>query len=44
MRLDPAPDAPQTLEPSHIDEVAVYILDKQRGPFEITISAIDAIT
>lgn len=44
MRLDPALDAPQTLDPSHIDEVAVYILDKQRGPFEITVSAIDAIT
>ena len=41
-RLDPAPDAPQTLDPSSISEVSVYILDKQQGPFEITISAIDA--
>ncbi|MGK2854649.1 MAG: CIA30 family protein [Microbacteriaceae bacterium] len=44
MRLDPAPDAPQTLDPSTIDQVSVYILDKQQGPFELTISAIDAIT
>ncbi len=42
MRLDPAPDAPQTLDPSSISQVAVYILDKQQGPFELTISAIDA--
>ncbi|WP_396834452.1 CIA30 family protein [Mycobacterium sp. ITM-2016-00316] len=44
MRLDPAPDAPQALDPSLIDEVAVYILDKQQGPFAITIGAIDATT
>lgn len=42
MRLDPAPEAPQALNPSLIDEVAVYILDKQRGPFELTIRSIDA--
>ncbi len=42
MRLDPAPDAPQNLEPSGINQVSVYILDKQQGPFELTISAIDA--
>lgn len=42
MRLDPAPDAPQTLDPSSISQVSVYILDKQQGPFAITISAIDA--
>ena len=42
MRLDPAPDAPQTLDPSTISAVSVYILDKQQGPFELTISAIDA--
>ncbi|WP_234897795.1 CIA30 family protein [Mycolicibacterium vanbaalenii] len=42
MRLDPAPDAPQTLDPSSIDRVSVYILDKQQGPFELTVSAIDA--
>ena len=42
MRLDPAPDAPQTLDPSSISQVAVYILDEQQGPFELTISAIDA--
>lgn len=42
MRLDPAPDAPQTLDPSGISQVSVYILDKQQGPFELTISAIDA--
>ena len=42
MRLDPAPDAPQTLDPSRISQVSVYILDKQQGPFEVTIGAIDA--
>lgn len=42
MRLDPAPNAPQTLDPSSISQVSVYILDKQQGPFELTISAIDA--
>lgn len=42
MRLDPAPNAPQTLDPSRISQVSVYILDKQQGPFELTISAIDA--
>lgn len=41
-RLDPAPEAPQTLDPSTINQVSVYILDKQQGPFEITISEIDA--
>ncbi len=44
MRLDPAPDAPQSLEPSGINQVSVYILDKQQGPFELTISAVDATT
>ncbi|WP_284230363.1 CIA30 family protein [Mycobacterium antarcticum] len=43
-RLDPALDAPQTLDPSNIDQVSVYILDKQQGPFELTISTIDATT
>lgn len=42
MRLDPAPDAPQTLDPSGINQLAVYILDEQQGPFEITVSTIDA--
>lgn len=42
MRLDPAPDAPQTLDPSSINQVSIYILDKQQGPFEVTVSAIDA--
>ncbi|MGB2922527.1 MAG: CIA30 family protein [Mycobacterium sp.] len=41
MRLDPAPDAPQALDPSRINQVAVYILEQQ-GPFEITVSMIDA--
>ncbi|MDO3401415.1 CIA30 family protein [Mycolicibacterium neoaurum] len=44
MRLEPAPDAPQTLDPSTIDQVAVYILDKQQGPFRITIDGITATT
>lgn len=42
MRLDPAPDAPQTLDPSSIGQVSVYILDKQQGPFALTINSIDA--
>lgn len=42
MRLDPEPDAPRALDPSGIDQVSVYILDKQQGPFEITVSAIEA--
>ncbi|TQR87428.1 CIA30 family protein [Mycobacterium hodleri] len=42
MRLDPEPDAPRALDPSAIDQVAVYILDKQQGPFEITVDAIEA--
>jgi len=42
MRLDPAPYAPQTLDPSSISQVAIYILDEQQGPFALTISAIDA--
>ncbi len=42
MRLDPEPDAPQTMDPSTIDQVSVYVLDEQEGPFEITVGAIDA--
>ena len=42
MRLDPAPNAPQALDPSAISRISVYILDKQQGPFEITINGIDA--
>lgn len=40
--LNPAPDAPQTLDPSAIDRVSLYILDKQAGPFQIAVSAIVA--
>ena len=40
--LNPAPDAPQTLDPSAIDRVSLYILDKQEGPFQIAVSAIVA--
>ena len=42
MRLDPAPWAPQTLDPSTISRVGIYILDKQEGPFQIAVSAIVA--
>jgi hypothetical protein len=42
MRLDPAPSAPQSLDPSTVDQVAIYILDEQQGPFELSVSAIDA--
>ena len=42
MRLDPAPNAPQALDPSTISQISLYILDKQQGPFELTIRGIDA--
>ena len=42
MRLDPAPEAPPIVDPSGISQVSIYILDKQQGPFEITIRSIDA--
>lgn len=44
MRLDPAPDAPRRLDPATIDQLSVYILDGQQGPFAITVAAIDATT
>ena len=44
MRLDPAPDAPQTLDPATIGRISIYILDKQQGPFRLTVNAIDAST
>ena len=40
--LNPAPEAPQTLDPSTISRIAIYILDKQQGPFQLTVTAIDA--
>jgi hypothetical protein len=43
MRLDPAPDAPQTLDPASISQISFYILDKQQGPFELTVSAVGAV-
>lgn len=39
--LDPFPGAPP-LDASIINRVALYILDKQQGPFQITVSAIEA--
>lgn len=42
MRLDPAPEAPQILDPSVISRLSIYILDKQQGPFQLTVSAIVA--
>ncbi|MCV7371751.1 CIA30 family protein [Mycolicibacterium arabiense] len=42
MRLDPAPSAPRNLDPSTIDQVALYILDEQQGPFQLLVSGIDA--
>ncbi|MEH3130966.1 MAG: CIA30 family protein [Mycolicibacterium neoaurum] len=44
MRMNPAPEAPATLDPSTIDQVAIYILDRQQGPFQITINSISAVT
>ncbi len=42
MRFDPAPEAPRNLDPSRINEVSLYILDKQQGPFTLTVNGIDA--
>lgn len=42
MRLDPAPYAPQRMDPSAISRVSIYILDKQEGPFQLAVSGIDA--
>ena len=44
MRFDPAPQAPRTLDPPSINEVSLYILDKQQGPFTLTVTGIDAAT
>lgn len=42
MRLDPEPTAPRTLDPSLVDQISLYILDEQQGPFEITVDGVDA--
>ena len=42
MRLDPAPYAPQSMDPATVSRVSIYILDKQQGPFALTVSAINA--
>lgn len=39
--LDPVPNV-SPLDPSAISRVAVYILDKQEGPFRIVVSSIEA--
>jgi len=41
MFLDPVPGAPP-LDPSIISRVALYILDKQDGPFQLAVSSIDS--
>lgn len=41
MFLDPVPGAPP-LDPSTISRAAIYILDKQEGPFRVVLSSIDA--
>ncbi len=41
--LDPTPGAPP-LDPSTISRVAFYILDKQEGPFQLVVSAVDALS
>ena len=40
MFLNPLPDA-SPLDPSTISRVALYILDKQQGPFQLIVSGID---
>ena len=42
MRLDPAPNAPQTLDPTGISQISIYIVDKQEGPFQLTLKSIEA--
>lgn len=37
--LDPVPST-SPLDPSTISRVSIYILDKQQGPFQLTVSAI----
>lgn len=41
MFLNPAPGVPP-LDPSTVSRIGVYILDKQEGPFQLVVSAIDA--
>lgn len=41
--LEPAPQAPPRLDPSTISQFTVYILDKQAGPFTLTLVGIDAV-
>ena len=41
MFLDPVPSA-APLDPSTIRRVALYILDKQEGPFQLVVSSIDS--
>ena len=40
MFLNPAPAAPP-LDPSTINRVGIYILDKQEGPFQLVVNGID---
>lgn len=40
MFLNPVPAPP--LDPSAINRVGIYILDKQEGPFRLVVSAIDS--
>lgn len=40
--LRPKPDAP-ALEPAALGQVAIYLTDKQQGPFEVAIRRIDAL-
>jgi hypothetical protein len=37
--LDPVPST-SPLDPSTISRVSIYILDKQQGPFQLTVSAV----
>ncbi len=40
--LDPVPAPP--LDPSTINRVGIYILDKQEGPFRLVVRAIDSVS
>ena len=42
--LNPAAVAPVRLDPSMIGQISVYILDKQEGPFALTLVGIEALS
>lgn len=41
--LTPAADAPAAIDPAAIGQLAIYLTDKQAGPFDLTIERIEAV-